>query len=230
AAQEEYERRREAGGALVDEQQRTQIVALATDFPRLWRDPRTPDRERKRMVRLLLIDVTVLKQNELVAHVRFRGGVDRTLRLPLPLNAWQLRQTDPLVLAEIDRLLDHHTDREVVAILNERGVHPGQAARFNRLLPFKLRTTHGLADRFTRLRRRGLLTQEEMAEVLHVRVKTVQVWHHAGLLVSHRYNDKGGYLYEPPGDNTPRNSQGKPLRLRQPPLLAERSNEVQCGA
>lgn len=230
AAQEEYERRREADGALVDEQQRTQILALATDFPRLWRDPRTPDRERKRMVRLLLTDVTVLKQDELVAHVRFRGGADRTLHLPLPLNAWQLRQTNPLVLAEIDRLLDHHTDREVVAILNERGVRPGHASRFNRLLLLKLRCAHGLVDRFTRLRREGLLTQEEMADVLGVCVKTVQVWQRAHLLVSHRYNDKGGYLYEPPGDNAPRKSQGKPLRLRQRPLVTERPNEVQCSA
>ncbi len=93
AAQEDYERRREADGALLDEQQRSAILALATDFPRLWRDPQTGDRERKRMVRLMLEDVTLLKQDELVAHVRFRGGATRTLRLPLPLNAWQLRQT-----------------------------------------------------------------------------------------------------------------------------------------
>jgi len=27
---------------------------LASDFPRVWQDPNTPDRERKRMARLLL--------------------------------------------------------------------------------------------------------------------------------------------------------------------------------
>jgi hypothetical protein len=32
---------------------------LAADFPHLWRDPNTPDRERKRMTRLSL-DVTML--------------------------------------------------------------------------------------------------------------------------------------------------------------------------
>jgi hypothetical protein len=36
-------------------------VALATDFPRLWRDPNTPDRERKRMIRLLIEDAALLR-------------------------------------------------------------------------------------------------------------------------------------------------------------------------
>ena len=229
-AQEDYERRREAGGALVDEQQRTEVLALATDFPRLWRDPQTPDRERKRMVRLLLADVTLLKQDELVAHVRFRAGAARTLRLPLPLNAWQLRLPDPQVLAEIDHLLDHHTDAEVVAILNERGLRPGQAPKFNRLILFKLRQAHGLDDRFSRLRRQGLLTQEEMADLLGVCVQTVKQWRYAGLLRAQVFNDKGSCLYEPPGDNAPRKAQGRPLRFRRRSLLPDRANEVQCSA
>jgi len=78
-------------------------MALATDFPRLWRDPATPQRERKRMLRLLIEDVTLLRKDELVAHIRFRGGATHTLHLPLPLNAWQLRQTDPDVVREIER-------------------------------------------------------------------------------------------------------------------------------
>jgi hypothetical protein len=230
AAQEDYERHRKADGALVDEQQRTAILALATDFPRLWRDPQTPDRERKRMVRLLLADVTLHKEDELVAHVRFRGGTTKTLRLPLPLKAWQLRLPDPQVVAEIDHLLDHYTDAQVVAILNERGLRPGQAPRFSRLILFKLRQAHGLDDRYTRLRRQGLLTQEEMAVLLGVCVQTVKQWRYAGLLRAQVFNDKGSCLYDPPGDNAPRKSQGSPLRFRQRPFLTERPNEVQCSA
>jgi DNA invertase Pin-like site-specific DNA recombinase len=229
-AQDEYERRRQTEAALLDDNKRAEILALATDFPRLWRDSATPDRERKRVVRLMLEDVTLLKQDELVAHIRFRGGATRTLRLPLPLNAWQLRLPDPAVVAEIDRLLDDHTDGEVVAILNQRGLRPGHAQRFSRLILFKLRRSHSLDDRFTRLRRRGLLTQEEMATLLGVCGQTVKQWRYAGLLQAHLYNDRGECLYDPPGDNAPRKSQGSPLRLRRQPFLHERSNEVQCSA
>jgi hypothetical protein len=47
-AQEEYGRQRHADRAVLDEEQRRRILALATDFPRLWQAPGTPDRERKR--------------------------------------------------------------------------------------------------------------------------------------------------------------------------------------
>src|SRR5438270_6962822 len=42
-AQEQYERQRQADRAVLDDQSREQLLALATDFPKLWRDPRTSD-------------------------------------------------------------------------------------------------------------------------------------------------------------------------------------------
>ena len=58
-AQCELERRRAEPGQGLDERQRKRILALASDFPRLWNDPATPHRERKRMARLLIEDVTL---------------------------------------------------------------------------------------------------------------------------------------------------------------------------
>ena len=59
--QEELDHRRAEDHQALDEERRKQILALATDFPRLWNDVNTPQRERKRMVRLLLEDVTLTK-------------------------------------------------------------------------------------------------------------------------------------------------------------------------
>ena len=118
-AQDAYDRQRAAAQAVFDAEQSTAIRSLATEVPRLWRDPATPDRDRKRLVRLLVEDVTLLKGNHLTAHVRFRGGATRTLTLPLPLTAWQ---TDSAVVQEIDRLLAEHTDGEVAGLLNARGL------------------------------------------------------------------------------------------------------------
>ena len=50
-AQERCDQKRERDRGL-DAEQRARVVTLATDFPRLWNDPRTQDRERKRMARL----------------------------------------------------------------------------------------------------------------------------------------------------------------------------------
>jgi len=58
-ALEEYERQRREDRMLVDGKARSRVMALAADFPRLWKDPKTSHRDRKRMVRLLVEDVTL---------------------------------------------------------------------------------------------------------------------------------------------------------------------------
>ena len=198
AAEEECARRRAADGRLLGEQQEAQILALAGDFPRLWNDPQVPQRERKRMVRLLLEDVTLLRGAEVVANVRFRGGACETLHLPLPLSAAELRKVDAAVVAEVDRLLDDHTDAEIVEILNARGLHPGVAERFSLKIIYTLRRAYGLEDRCARLRRQGLLTLEEMAQLLGAHPSTVKSWALCGRIPSQVYNDKGQRLYERP--------------------------------
>lgn len=157
-AQDAYERTRETDHSLVDPAERARILALAMDFPRLWAYPATPQRERKRMVRLLVDDVTLLRADEIVAHVRFRRGAVRTLHLPLPIPAPDLRRTDPAVVAELDRLLDDHTDAEAAELLNAAGLRPGVAERFTAAIVMHIRHKYRLTPRFTRLRARGLLT------------------------------------------------------------------------
>jgi hypothetical protein len=48
-----------------------------------------------------------------------------------------------------------------------------------------------------------LLTLHEMAQRLNVCSDTLKYWRRAGLLKAHKYDDRGGYLFEPPGPDTP---------------------------
>ena len=100
---------------VLDETKKAQVRELASDFPRLWRDPNTADRERKRMARLIIDDVALVKGAELQVHVRFKGGATRSLRLPRPLTSWEQRQLSPDVVAEIDSLLEQHTCGEIAS-------------------------------------------------------------------------------------------------------------------
>ncbi|MHB1501849.1 MAG: recombinase family protein [Candidatus Dormibacteria bacterium] len=198
AAHEEYDRQRQDADLLLGNERRAQILQLATDFPRLWSDPATSQQARKRMVRLLLEDVTLLKADDLTAQVRFRGGSTRTLHLPRPLPAPALRKTDPAIVAEVDGLLDHHTMGEVAAIMAQRGREPSVAAVFTPLVVYHIMRTYGLDDRFIRLRRTGLLTLPEMAATLGAHPQTIKRLAHEGRLAAHPYNDRGACLYEPP--------------------------------
>jgi len=150
------------------------------------------------MLRLLLDDVTLLRTDEILAQIRFRGGATHTVRLPLPLSAPELRKVDPAVVAEVDRLLDDHTDAEIVDILNSRGLRPGVAEQFSLKILYVLRRTYGLHDRYTRLRHRGLLTLQEISQLLGVDPATVKIWARTGHIPSQIYNDKGQRLFERP--------------------------------
>ncbi len=197
-AQADYDRQRQEDGRLVSDQQRQEIASLAADFPRLWNDPHVPQRERKRMVRLLIEDVTLLRADEIVAHVRFRGGATRSLHLPLPLPAPLLRKTHPDVVAEVDRLIDEHTDSEIASILNGRGIRPALGDEFTSVNVHHLRYAYGLRSRFMRLREKGMLTAVETAATLRIHPQTVRAHESRGLLVGHVYDDNGRRLYEPP--------------------------------
>ncbi|MEP6698082.1 MAG: recombinase family protein [Pseudonocardiales bacterium] len=202
AAHEDYERQRAGEDGVLSADQRRQVMTLVTDFPRLWHDPATPQRERKRMVRLLLEDVTLLKADQVVAQIRFRGGATQTIRLPLPLSAPELRKTHSTVVAEIDRLIDDHTDTEIAELLNARGLRPGVADRFSNIIIWHIRQQYRLENRFSRLRRQGMLTLREVTTASGLHPTTVKHRAARGHLASYIYNDKGQRLYAPPGELT----------------------------
>jgi len=218
AAQEEYERQTQAAQARLTEQHKQRVRQLATDFPALWSDPSTPQRERKRIARLLIEDVTLNRTNQIHMHIRFRGGQATSLTIPLPSRAWHLRATNPDTLALIDRLLDEHTDAEVAAKLNQAGHRSGDAKQFTNRIVLELRRSHGFPSHHQRLRARGLLTLEELGQRLGVHPSTVKAWQRAGLLTSHKANDKNERLFEPPtpGDPTLLKRPGRRLDQREP--------------
>lgn len=218
AAQDDYGRQRQTDSLLLDEQKRAQVMALATDFPRVWSDPQTPVRERKRLLRLLIEDVTLVKGDDITVHVRFRGGATRTLTLPLPLSAPRLRKTAPAIIQELDALLELHTDGEAAEILNRSGLRPSVSEAFNSRIVRNLRAEHHLADHGSRLRSRGFLAPAEMAARLGVAAATIASWRRAGMLQAHPCNDHGEYLFDPAQEEIAMRSGRLRKRIDQAPL------------
>ena len=217
-AREDYDRASAAAAATLTDELKNRIRTLATDFPALWANPDTPQRERKRMVRLLVDDVTLHKTDRIHIHVRLRGGQTTSLTVAIPPKAWQVRQTHPDTLATLNRLLDTHTDAETAEALNTAGHRSGEGKPFTTRIVLEARRSNKLPSHADRLRAQGLLTKTEIAAQLGVHPSTVKSWTRTGILNSHKANDKNERLYQPPtpGDShlTPR--QGSPLRKRVP--------------
>ena len=179
-AQAAYEKAREQHTGTLTKAQKNRIAQLVTDLPGIWDDPATPARERKRIARLLLTDVTVTRTSDTItAHIRLPGGQARTLTLPVPEPAPKPAD-QASTIAEIDTLLDHHTSGETAAILPARPAQRQQR-------PF----TPTIVTRYPHLPdtqpppaapRAGMLTLAEIAAHLGVSTNTIKAWQHAGIL------------------------------------------------
>ncbi len=195
AAQEDYQRQRAADRLTIDEQERERILALATDFPAVWRDPKTPQRERKRMLALLIEDVTLIKQREITAAVRFRGGATTTLTLPRPLTAQQLRATHENVRQHLDLLMNEYTDAQVARILNERGMRTGAGDAFDTVSVKWVRHSAKIKSLKERLIEEGWLTVQQVSARLGIGRDAINKRRIRGKLKGRLCNDHGQWLY-----------------------------------
>ena len=73
----EYQQQHQHDALPITDEVHARVMALTTDFLAVWRDPRMTDRDRKRLLRLLIEDVTLLKTRQVVTlQVRFRGAAN----------------------------------------------------------------------------------------------------------------------------------------------------------
>lgn len=200
ALQREHERQQQADQTLLDEPSRKHIVDLAQDFPRVWNDRRTSALQRKKMLALLIEDVTLVSGSQIVVHVRWRGGKAQSITVDKPRPIALVRKTLPHVVQLIDELLETCTDVEVSQRLNELGHHNWRGDPFTHKKVRLVRITYGLKSRFQRLRQRGMLTSGELACRFGVCPTTVNHLGRQGILKRHTYDSDHRYLYEPPGD------------------------------
>ena len=202
-ANDYYETHRRRESDKLKKAQQKEVLKLAKDFPRLWKNPRTPVREKKRMIRFLIEDVIMIRAENITLHVRFKGGATKTLKIPLPLKGWQYNLTDQKIVEIVDELLPDHTYSEIATILDKRGYKSGQGHRIDRNVVKGITHKYKLKTRFARLRATGKLTVDEVASLLGVTAATVRRWAKKDVIKTYPYNDRNGCLYEHPGVNSP---------------------------
>ena len=105
-------------------EQKAQILALAKDLPRLWHASTTQSKDRKRMLRLLIKDLTVERpanQKQLLVHIRWQGGACSDVTVQLPLNIADRVRYPSGVVDRIRELAHSLPDREIADQFNREG-------------------------------------------------------------------------------------------------------------
>lgn len=211
-AREEREHGRQADQLVLNDTIRQRLVVMTTDFKKLWNDPNTPNRERKRLLANIIEDATLIKlpmEGSTRIHVRFKGGKTETLTTLNPKSSAQQVKTTPSIVELVDKLLDTHFYSEIADTLNQQGLRPGGSVRpgrssdrFTALRVAYLVHQYSLRSRYSRLRDRGMLTKTEAATRLGIHESTLVRWAELGIVIRHAYNAHA-YLYELPDTNLP---------------------------
>jgi DNA invertase Pin-like site-specific DNA recombinase len=171
-------------------EQKAKVLALAQDLPRLWHAPTTQARDRKRMLRLLIKDITVEKQHgarHAILHIRWQGGACGNVHVDLPRpRAEAIRYPEP-VIAHVRDLARTLNDKQIVAELGRLG----ELSATGR--PHTLDTIRWIRWKYRIpapiLKRPEELTVQAVAARLGVQPGVVYYWANRGMIESRRLNN-----------------------------------------
>jgi DNA invertase Pin-like site-specific DNA recombinase len=170
-------------------EQKAKVLALAQDLPRLWHAPTTQARDRKRMLRLLIKDITVEKQHSTrhaIMHIRWHGGACSDVHVDLPRpRAEVIRYPEPII-ARVRDLARTLTDRQIVAELNRLGELSATGQRHTlhtiKWIRWKYRVPAPM------LKRPEEVTVQDLAARLRVSPGVVYYWAERDMIESRRIN------------------------------------------
>jgi DNA invertase Pin-like site-specific DNA recombinase len=165
-----------------------QLAATIADLPALWSAPTTSDKDRKRLLRTLLADVTITPSAEDPAQIsvglRWKSGASQQARVTRRKNAIQLRATDPAAI-ELARRIGPACDNNALArALNDAGHRTGTGQPFDGVAAGNLRNYHHIP--YPGLLEDGELTPRQVAELIGVSTGSVHYWINAGYLAARR--------------------------------------------
>jgi AcrR family transcriptional regulator len=159
------------------EEQKAQMRALAEDLPKLWKSPTTSANDRKRMLRLLIKDITVERragERKALLHLRWQGGAVEDLSVDIPLPAPDKVRYPQAIVDRVRALASSLTDSQIAATLNEERVLSAKGKPFTLSMIKWIRHRHAIP--VPSLKQPEELTVGEVAERMGVRPGVVYYW------------------------------------------------------
>lgn len=194
---ENYEKQRKSQPSMLEDAVESDILNIAAQFPEVWNDKHVPERDRKRIVRCLIEDVTIKQGEEIELGIRFRGGTTKTMAISRPRRIWQKWTTRPEVIQKIDQLTDDFIPEEIADLLNNQGIKPSKGQAFKKRIVENIIREHKIKNRYQRLREAGMLTLCEKMKELGVCQDKLRKLLQTGQIKGYRYSSRDSFLYEP---------------------------------
>jgi len=170
-------------------EQKAKVLALAKDLPQLWHAPTTQAKDRKRMLRLLIKDITVEKSSapkQLLVHVRWQGGACSDLCLLIPPNRADRVRYPTAVVERVRDLAQSLPNGEIARQFNREGQLSALGKPFTSSMIQWIRYRYQIPQ--LTLARPEELTVEQVARHFGVSLDVVYYWINRKVIPARRLN------------------------------------------
>jgi len=169
-------------------EQKAKVLALARDLPRLWRASTTEAKDRKRMLRLLIKDITVEKasQKQLAVHIRWQGGACSDRCVQMPANRADRVRYPAAIVDHVRGLAQSLPNAEIAERLNQAGLASALGKCFTASMIQWIRYRYQIPK--ITLARPEELTVEQMVQRFGVSPNVVYYWINRGIIQARRLN------------------------------------------
>ncbi len=167
-------------------EQKRQILQLAGDFPRLWNAPTTEARDRKRMLRLLIKDITVVKgpeRKQLQLQIRWQGDATEVVDLRLPANRPDVLRYPAAIVDRVRDLACEHDDDDIADLFNRENLTSSTGKPFTASMINWIRFKHRISGPS---RPPGTLSVNEVCARYGVSMHVVYYWIERGHITAHQ--------------------------------------------
>jgi hypothetical protein len=192
ALRQQYRQYQEKQTPPLSPEQQTQVRLLANDLPRLWQTATTTAKDRKRILRLLLKDITLEKRpatHQAILHLRWQGGATEDLVIDLPLKAADRWRYPERLVNKVRQLAQQQTDQQIALALNQEGLQSAKGRAFTPSMIAWIRGKHRIPAPV--LQQPGELTVRQLSQKFAVSQYVVYYWLQQGLVTARRPQPKG---------------------------------------
>ncbi len=175
-------------------EQKNDLLSLTKNFRSVWKASTTQAKDRKRILRLLLKDITVEKlpdAKRAVFHLRWQGGACEDIPISIPpIYSDQIRYPDKMI-DKVKLLSKDLSDHQIALELNKEGVLSATGKRFTPSMIKWIRYKHQIPGPVLRLPEE--LTVQQVATKFAVSPNVVYYWIERNVVAARRSN--GGAQY-----------------------------------
>lgn len=173
----EYQQYQAKQGVAITASKKIELTALAREIPKLWARSKNV-KDKKRIIRLLISDITVTKDQQtraLTLKIRWQTGALQQITVaPPPTFADTIRCPQQTVDLVRSLTLEYGDDRKTIAILNERDIKSPVGKVFNKRMIKHIK--HKFHIKIPDLKTADEFTSTEVCAMFHVSRDMVHYW------------------------------------------------------